>query len=240
MPRNRRPLRWLLFLGAFACQPTDNGSSEAEDSALLARLDRIDERLTAIETKFDAASTKLEVVATWTTAQVEAEQRRVEELEKKRSERDARRIEREAQRRELGLSEDDDPLFKEGSSREIEGAAEGIQCTESSESHAKCSIDRAFLDHLLANPALLARQARVVPSQRDGVTRGFKLYGIRRGSLPKLLLIKNGDLIKTINDEEMNSIDQAMAVYTKLRRATLFDVEIERKGMPFTLEIEIF
>ena len=118
--------------------------------------------------------------------------------------------------------------------REIEGAEEAINCDGDS-----CTVDRAFVESLMANPAQLTKQARIVPSQKDGETRGYKLYGIRRGTLPKLLGFKNGDMLKSVNGEDLNSIDKAMGLYTKLRRASNLTVEVERKGKTVTKEITI-
>jgi len=117
----------------------------------------------------------------------------------------------------------------------IEGAENAIKC----ESENSCTIERAWLEGVLSNPASLAKQARVMPSVKDGETRGFKFYGIRPGSLPKLLNIKNGDLITAVNGTDLKSMDGAMSLYAKLRRANNLSVTIERKGESITKEITI-
>lgn len=117
----------------------------------------------------------------------------------------------------------------------IEGAENAIKC----DSENSCTIERNWLEGVLSNPASLAKQARVMPSVKDGETRGFKFYGIRPGSLPKLLNIKNGDLITAVNGTELKSMDGAMSLYAKLRRANNLSVTIERKGETITKEITI-
>lgn len=117
----------------------------------------------------------------------------------------------------------------------IEGAENAIKC----ESENSCTIERGWLEGVLSNPASLAKQARVMPSVKDGETRGFKFYGIRPGSLPKLLNIKNGDLITSVNGTDLKSMDGAMSLYAKLRRANNLSVTIERKGETITKEITI-
>ncbi|MBL4687514.1 MAG: hypothetical protein JKY37_23160 [Nannocystaceae bacterium] len=124
---------------------------------------------------------------------------------------------------------------KKKNDRAIPGAEDAINCP----SDNLCIIQRSFVDQILSNPAMLAKQARVVPSQKDGKTQGYKLYGIRRGTLPKLLGLKNGDMITSINGQELTSIDKAMALYTKLRRASQLEVNIIRKGKAMTKEIQI-
>ena len=121
------------------------------------------------------------------------------------------------------------------SGRGIPGASDAIKC----ESEHSCTIDRAWLEGVLSNPAVLAKQARVMPSVKDGETRGFKFYGIRPDSLPKLLNIKNGDLITSVNGTELKSMDGAMSLYAKLRRASNLSISIERKSETITKEITI-
>ncbi len=117
----------------------------------------------------------------------------------------------------------------------LPGAEDAIKC----DSENSCTVDRAWLEGVLSNPASLAKQARVMPSVKDGETRGFKFYGIRPGSLPKLLNIKNGDLITSVNGTELKSMDGAMSLYAKLRRASNLSITIERKGETITKEVTI-
>lgn len=117
----------------------------------------------------------------------------------------------------------------------IEGMDSSIKCSDEN----NCVVDRAFVNKLLANPAALAKEARVVPAIRNGQTKGFKFYGIRPGSLPKALGIKNGDMVTSVNGHELTGLDQAMGLYAKLRNAGHLSVTIERKGRPVQKEIDI-
>lgn len=123
---------------------------------------------------------------------------------------------------------------KKRSSREIEGAREAIDC----EGH-DCTVDRRFVNKLIANPAKLGRQARVVPAVKDGETKGFKLYRVRRGTLPNLLGLRNGDTLLSVNGTKLDSMDQAISLYTKLRRASNLSVTVERKGKVFEKHVAI-
>lgn len=117
-------------------------------------------------------------------------------------------------------------------SRAIDGAAEAVNCKGNT-----CTVDKKFRDKILANPALLAKQARVIPAIRDGETRGFKFYGIRSGSLPKLFGLKNGDMVTSINGTEMRSYDEVLGLYNRLRRANHITVGVERNGKKMTKEV---
>lgn len=123
---------------------------------------------------------------------------------------------------------------KRKNSRTIDGADSAVNCDGDT-----CTVDRAFVDKILSNPSLLAKQARVVPSRRGNEVKGFKFYGIRPGSLPKLFGMSNGDMVTSINGAPLTSIDEAMGLYTKLRRASNLTVVIDRKGKSITKDISI-
>jgi general secretion pathway protein C len=90
---------------------------------------------------------------------------------------------------------------------------------------AKATVNGALSD--LSN---LATQARIVPSFKNGVANGFKLFSIVPDSLYSKIGIQNGDVIRRINGYEMNSPDKALEIYQKLRDANRIEVEIERRG----------
>ena len=120
-----------------------------------------------------------------------------------------------------------------------EPAGDGRETAISCSDENNCTVSRAYVNKLLANPAALTKEARVVPAIRNGETKGFKFYGIRPGSLPKLLGVKNGDMVTAVNGIELKGLDQAMGMYTKLRNASHLSISIERKGKPVQKEIDI-
>lgn len=112
--------------------------------------------------------------------------------------------------------------------------AAGITCAE----EGVCTIKRSVIDALAGDPASLSRQARIVPPLRDGQT-GFKLYGIRPGTLFKLIGIKNGDVISAINGKPMRTLDDLMGLFTGLRKARKLDLVGERRGEPLSITVTI-
>jgi general secretion pathway protein C len=114
-------------------------------------------------------------------------------------------------------------------------AAAAVRC----ESETRCTIDRAYVETLAIDPTALMKQARIVPGMHDGTMQGYKLYGIRRGSLPKALGLKNGDLVRSVDGKALTSMDETMKIFTELRHARTFTLELERRGSPLALTIEI-
>jgi general secretion pathway protein C len=100
-------------------------------------------------------------------------------------------------------------------------------------------VQRGTIDALLGNMGALAKGARIVPETKDGKPSGFRLFSIRPdGPFAKIGLL-NGDVVSAINGLEMNSPDQALLAYTKLKTANHLSVAIERNGQKITKDYTI-
>jgi general secretion pathway protein C len=99
-------------------------------------------------------------------------------------------------------------------------------------------VDRALVGRVVASPGALSR-SRVQPVEEGGAVVGFRLYGVRRGSLPTAIGLENGDLIHAVNDLPMTSPAGALEALQALREAPHLRVQLTRRGQPKTLEIEL-
>jgi hypothetical protein len=118
---------------------------------------------------------------------------------------------------------------------------DGMRCVpaDTADSFGRCEIERATIDRLAANPGEIAKQMRIVPTTRDGVTQGFKLYGIRSASLPSHLGLKNGDVVVAVDGQPMSNLDAAMKALIGLPKLGSFTLTLERRGATKQLTIEI-
>jgi len=91
-------------------------------------------------------------------------------------------------------------------------------------------VKKSYIDTTLSNLNTVATQARIVPSFKNGVANGFKLFSIQPNSLYSAMGVENGDVIQRINGYEINSPDKALEVYQKLRESPHISIEIERNG----------
>jgi general secretion pathway protein C len=91
-------------------------------------------------------------------------------------------------------------------------------------------VAKSEINNALTNLSDLATKARIVPSFKNGVANGFKLFSIVPDSLYSKIGIQNGDVIHRINGYEMNSPDKALEIYQKLRDANRIEIEFERRG----------
>jgi general secretion pathway protein C len=106
------------------------------------------------------------------------------------------------------------------------GLGTGIKALSDSE----YEVPRGEIEKTLSNLNEVAMQARIVPHFKDGQAQGFKLFSIRPDSLYTKIGIQNGDVIKRINGNDINSPEKALEIYSKLRDASRIDIEIERNG----------
>ena len=118
---------------------------------------------------------------------------------------------------------------------QLPAARDSIEC--SSDSH--CVVAKSFVEELIADPAVLIGQGRFVAKKASDGRRGYAVYGVRKGSLPNLLGVKNGDIVVSVNGVDLGSMDDTLELYGKLRYATRLEVEYVRKGKPQTKEVEI-
>ena len=90
-----------------------------------------------------------------------------------------------------------------------------------SEDHYR--IERTTLEGLKAD----SKAARTMPHTSG--TKGISLYGIRHNGVLYALGFRNGDIIERVNGFDVSDATKALEVYAKLRDATTFVVELERR-----------
>lgn len=100
-------------------------------------------------------------------------------------------------------------------------------------------IDRGMLDDQLKDLSKLGSQARVVPNYRNGKYEGFKLVGVRPGSLYRSIGVRSGDVIKSVNGKAIDSPNKALELFEQLKSSSNIQLEIERRGQPKQLNYAI-
>jgi general secretion pathway protein C len=200
----------LLLLPSLACDRPDEGA-QAQAQALQAAAEELGAARAAFEADRAAAQAEL------------AELRKA--VDAANAKLDAMAVERG---RPVAARESSSasgfPLF-DGSETPTEdeaAAAAAVRC----ESETRCTIDRAYVETLAIDPTALMKQARIVPGMHDG-------------TMPKALGLKNGDLVRSVDGKALTSMDETMKIFTELRHARTFTLELERRGSPLALTIEI-
>lgn len=114
--------------------------------------------------------------------------------------------------------------------------ADAIRCDATG---TACEIDGGpFGRAAQRDPNTLFGDCRHMPSVKDGVYRGHKLYGIRPGNPIKLLGFKNGDMITAIDGVPITE-DTFMAQLKQLLAREDGTLTFIRKDEPMTLRVSI-
>ena len=106
------------------------------------------------------------------------------------------------------------------------------QASDENEDGGEASSSQAinikhFQQQLQNLPALLS-QARARPHFVNGKIAGFSLSNISPGSLYSQAGLRNGDIVLSINGEQITNAQQAMAVYAELKTASTLDIKLMR------------
>lgn len=115
----------------------------------------------------------------------------------------------------------------------IDGADEAIKCDGGG-----CQVEREFVEGLIAKPQLLVGQGSARAAKTASGEDGFRLGGVKKGSLPDLLGLKTGDIITEVGGQPL-TYDSLMALYPKLRNAKHIEVTVDRKGERLSKALEI-
>ncbi|MFT5433496.1 MAG: membrane-associated protease RseP (regulator of RpoE activity) [Myxococcota bacterium] len=73
-------------------------------------------------------------------------------------------------------------------------------------------------------------QARFIPNYRKGNYEGFKLVGVRPGSLYRAMGIRSGDIVRSINGQTVDSPREASRLFNQLSASPVITLEVERRG----------
>ena len=104
------------------------------------------------------------------------------------------------------------------------------------------AIDRALAKKLLAMPAGIGRQTRMVPTMKNGKPDGVKLYAIRPMSAVAQLGFENGDTLASVNGTAVTTMASLEAVRAKLAadpKLATIQIAVVRRGKPVTWSISV-
>lgn len=106
-------------------------------------------------------------------------------------------------------------------------------------SETSYQLDRTMINEKLKNLGSLGQQARVVPNYRGGKYDGFRMIGMANSSMFRDIGFENGDIIKVINGNRIDSPNKALALYEALKNKARLTVQIERGGMLKTMRYTV-
>lgn len=100
-------------------------------------------------------------------------------------------------------------------------------------------VQRQAIEKELKTPRSVAAQGRVVPNEKNGVRDGLKVVGISPNSVYTQLGIQSGDVLQSVNGQQINSSQQAMDLFKQLQSEGDVTVEIERSGQKKKMQYHV-
>lgn len=101
------------------------------------------------------------------------------------------------------------------------------------------TLDRPTLNNSLQNMAQLFTQIRAMPNFQDGKTKGFKLSEIQPGSIFQQMGLRDGDVLTTVEGQELSDPSQALMLLNTLRDKESIGISVIRGGRPMQLQYDI-
>jgi len=94
------------------------------------------------------------------------------------------------------------------------------------------TVNRKDIQSSLKDINKLMSEVRIRPHFKDGQSDGLSVSRIKGGSIFSKLGLRNGDIVQQINGEPINSPDEVLALYEKLKSGSRLSLEVTRKGEP--------
>ena len=111
----------------------------------------------------------------------------------------------------------------------------GRRPSKSTERGSTITVSRKDIQNSLKDINKLMSEVRIRPHFKDGQSDGLSVSRIKGGSIFSKLGLRNGDIVQKINGEPINSPDEVLALYEKLKSGSRVSLEVTRKGEPKTM-----
>ena len=95
------------------------------------------------------------------------------------------------------------------------------------------------IESALENLDQLMEQARIRPHIEDGKPSGISITGIKPNTIFRKMRLRNGDIITGVNGDPIESVEDAMKIFSDLTSAPEVQVEIKRRGRKRVLNYKI-
>lgn len=96
-------------------------------------------------------------------------------------------------------------------------------------SEGRYEIDKALAESFFVTSDMALKQVRVIPVIENSGFNGIKLFSIRPNSFYAKVGLKNGDIVRRIQDVKIESIQTLLNLYEQLKTHRSISLEIDRK-----------
>ncbi len=122
-----------------------------------------------------------------------------------------------------------------GPSRSIASRRDYTRTTGSHPVRAqRVSLRRTMIDQAIQDVGQLATEIRIQPSEE-----GLSLSNIKPNSIFRRMGLRNGDVLKAVDGQEIRTVDDALRLYERLKSSDNVAVQLQRRGSDRTINYNI-
>ena len=124
-------------------------------------------------------------------------------------------------------------------SASVPGADAGFGEKVEPVSDTRWILDRASLPTKTRDLTRILLQARAVPSVKQGRTVGFRITGISHGSIYEKIGLRNGDVLRRVNMQNLDDPAKLFKLYQEMRNKRHISIFLSRNGQNQTFDYDI-
>lgn len=94
----------------------------------------------------------------------------------------------------------------------------------------RVSMRRSMINDAINDVSKLMTQVKIQPHMEDGRPDGLAISRIKPNSIFRRMGLRNGDILKSVEGQEIRTVDDALRLYESMKTADRVNVEIERRG----------
>jgi len=122
---------------------------------------------------------------------------------------------------------------------EASSSRRGRRPSRASGRSASITVRRSDVQDALKNINTLLSQVRIRPHFKDGKADGLALSNIKGNSIFAKLGLRDGDVVRGVNNRPIRSPDDIVSFYNKLTSASRISLQINRRGQDSTINYRI-
>ena len=94
----------------------------------------------------------------------------------------------------------------------------------------RISLRRGMINDAMNDVSKLMTQIAIKPHIEDGQPAGLAMTNIKPNSIFRRMGLRNGDILKGVDGQQIRSVDDALKLYDSLKSAENVNVQIQRRG----------
>ena len=103
----------------------------------------------------------------------------------------------------------------------------------------RVSLKRSMINDAINDVSKLMTQVKIQPHMEDGRAEGLAISNIKPNSIFRRMGLRNGDILKSVEGQDIRTVDDALRLYDSMKTADSVNVEIERRGSRRSIDYSI-